>query len=337
MTVKNHYVVWIAECFSCQKDIIHALKKSSLAPHLTIFCSHHLLRPELQNIADYFLQQPDIQDSPNWLLQQCIEHNVDVLFCGKRTQFIEPFRQHFTQHGIQLITGALSSTDLEMIDNKFKFTEKCKALGLPYIPAIKVNSVQSLQYAILRSKQQFKEICAKPIHGVYGAGFVRLKDDIDYFQHFRSPYIANTQQFIEAYRQLKQPIDYLIMPYLNGEECSVDIACDQGKIIAQITRIKYQFYQECFLEHPCHKICIDLVQHFHCDGLINVQFKKDNQKKWHILEINARPAGGFAYSMHTGLNLIAELFSKKLAIPLQREQFFSVVKVLPLVQSFKLD
>lgn len=335
--MKDHYTVWIAESFSCQKDIIQALKDSSLASHLKIICSHHLLRPELQHIADLFIQQPDILDAAEWLLKQCIQFKVDLLFCGKKAHCIEPYREQFAKHNIQLITGAMSLQALEDIDDKFVFTEQCKALHLPYIPAIKADSSDTLKTAILQAKQQFSEICAKPVHGVYGFGFVRLKDDIDYFQHFKSPFIANTQQFIEAYAQLEQGIEYLIMPYLNGEECSVDIACHQGKILAQVTRIKYQFHQECFLQHPCHEICTQLVQHFNCDGLINIQFKKDQQQQWHILEINARPAGGFAYTLHTGVNLVAEIFAQKLSLNLQRENTISPIKVLPLVQSFKMD
>ena len=335
--MKNYFTVWIAESFSCQKDIIASLKNSNLAAQLYIICSHNLQRPELLDIADVFIHQPRIEESAEWLLEQCKLHNVDLLFCGKRAQYIEAYREQFEQHHIQLVTGALSFAELDMMDDKFVFTEKCKALNLPYIAAIKADSIDTLKSAISQVKQQFGEICAKPVHGVYGAGFVRLKDDIDYFQHFKAPFLANTQQFIEAYAQLEHGIEYLIMPYLNGDECSVDIACDHGKILAQVTRIKYQFHQVCFLDHPCHQICTQLVQHFNCDGLINIQFKQDQQQKWHILEINARPAGGFAYTQHTGVNLVAELFAQKLGLDLTRETHVSPVKVLPLVQSFKMD
>lgn len=335
--MKNYFTVWIAESFSCQKDIIAALKNSTLNTQLHIICSHNLQRPELLNIADLFIHQPPIEESAAWLLEQCIFHKVHLLFCGKRAQYIEPYREKFRQHNIQLVTGASSLAELELMDDKYAFTEKCKALNLPYIPAFKVDSTTSLKNAIETAQAQFGEICAKPVHGVYGAGFVNLKNDIDYFQHFKSPFVANTQQFIEAYAQLQQGIEYLIMPYLNGEECSVDIACDHGKVLAQVTRIKHQFHQVCFLDHPCHEICTQLVQHFNCDGLINIQFKQDQHQKWHILEINARPAGGFAYTQHTGVNLVAELFAQKLGLNLTREAPLSPVKVLPLVQSFKMD
>ena len=127
------------------------------------------------------------------------------------------------------------------------------------------------------------------------------------------------------------------MPFLQGQECSVDIACSNGKILALVTRIKFKFYQECYIEHPCHEICKILVEHFQCDGLINIQFKQDDHGVWHILEINPRPAGGFAYTQHTGINLIAELIAEKLHLILKSPVPTTLVQVLPIIQSIKME
>ena len=199
------------------------------------------------------------------------------------------------------------------------------------------NSTESLQIAINELQQQYSELCVKPVYGVYGAGFLRLQNHVNYFKTFESAFKCNTQQFIEAYSQQEKPIEYLVMPYLTGRECSVDIACSNGKIIAQVTRIKHDYFQECFLQHSCHQTCIDLVKLFQCDGLINIQFKQDQDLNWHILEINPRPAGGFAYSKHTGVNLVAELFAEKLNVQLQRNVTQSPVKAFPMSYSVKMD
>ena len=173
------------------------------------------------------------------------------------------------------------------------------------------------------------------MYGVYGSGFVQLLNEVSYFKQFQLNTQCNTQQFIEAYAQLDQPIEYLIMPFLTGQECSVDIACSHGEILALVTRIKFKFYQECYIEHPCHEIGKILVRHFQCDGLINIQFKQDDLGVWHILEINPRPAGGFAYTQHTGINLVAELIAEKLHLVLKRPVPTTVVQVLPIIQSIK--
>ena len=58
------------------------------------------------------------------------------------------------------------------------------------------------------------------MYGVYGAGFLRLQNHVNYFKTFESAFKCNTQQFIEAYSQQEKPIEYLVMPYLTGRECS---------------------------------------------------------------------------------------------------------------------
>ncbi|WP_407304542.1 ATP-grasp domain-containing protein [Acinetobacter sp.] len=287
--------------------------------------------------ADYFFQQPAVKDSSAWLLEQCKKHSIQLLFCGKHSQFIEQFREEFSRYDIQLVTGATGIHQHENINNKFLFGQICASLNLANICAAKVAHVNELKQAVNEYQQRYDTICAKPVYGVYGTGFVQLSDDLSYFTKFQSPTLCNTQQFIEAYAQLDPPIEYLIMPFLPGQECSVDIACSQGKILASVTRIKFKFYQECYIEHPCHDICKILVEHFQCDGLINIQFKQDAQGVWHILEINPRPAGGFAYTQHTGINLIAELIANKLHLVLKRRVPTAVVQVLPLIQSIKMD
>ena len=332
----QQYKIWIAECYSCQIDIIELLNNSNLSDQLIVYTSHSRNRPELVNLEHYF-EQPKISESAPWLLQKCIENNINILFAGKHSQYLESLRPEFEAHQITLITGAVNHDFHDLINNKYQFTLKCEAQNLPAIPARLANSTESLQIAIDELQQQHTELCVKPVYGVYGAGFLRLQNHVNYFKTFESAFKCNTQQFIEAYSQQEKPIKYLVMPYLAGRECSVDIACSNGKIIAQVTRIKHDYFQECYLEHPCHQTCIELVALFQCDGLINIQFKQDQDLNWHILEINPRPAGGFAYSKHTGVNLVAELFAEKLNLQLQRNEPQSPVKAFPLSYSVKMD
>lgn len=337
--------IWIAESYSCQKDIIALLKESSFSNQIKIIASHSLARPELEQSADVFVLQPAVTESATWLLEQCIEHRAQLLFCGKHGHVIEALRDRFDAHGIQLVTGAIGTAQHDSINDKYCFTQKCLAENLPAIPCEKVTNTAELKQAIQIYKTRYTQICAKPVHGVYGAGFVQLRDDVNYFKKFQSSTICNTQQFIEAYAQLEPAIDYMILPFLSGLECSVDIACDQGEILAQVTRIKFDFFQECYIQHPCHEICRILVKLFQCDGLINIQFKQDQDLNWHILEINPRPAGGFAYTAHTGINLVAELMAQKLGLALKRSIQVSnqsqvaqsvPIRVLPITTSIRV-
>lgn len=335
---KTHFKIWIAECYSCQIDVIELLKQSSLAPFLTIFCSHTRLRPELQTGADYFFQQPKLEQSANWLLEQCQQHQIDLVFCGKKGEIFEQYRSVFEQNQIQLVTGTLGSNAHAQINHKFQFTEKCQQFNLPVIPAQFVVDAQSLKAGIAAYQKQYSRICVKPVYGVYGLGFAELIDDLSYFRHFQQPDVCNTQQFIQAYQQQEKPPAYLVMPFIAGQECSVDVACHRGQVLALVTRVKFDFYQQCYTEHECHSIAKKLVDVFQCDGLINIQFRQDEQQNWHILEINPRPAGAFAYTQHTGINLVATLIAHKLNLPNQTSTVIQPnVRVLPMIKSKVID
>lgn len=329
--------IWIAECFSCQFDLIQLIKQHPQLKHLRVLSSHTQHRPELQQVSDLHLQQPSISQSALWLLEQCQKHQVSLLFCGKKSVHIEAEREKFVQANIQLVTGCIGVDNHHVIEDKFAFFQACQQQQFPVTPAIKVTQPKELTDAIAQLKTDYDSLCVKPVIGVYGFGFCRLKENASYFRHFEDPLVCQTQQFIDAYAAEATPRPYLVMPYLSGVECSVDIACSEGQILSQVTRIKHAAYQQCLTDGPCDHITTALVQSFRCDGLINIQFKQNQQGEWFILEINSRPAGGFAYSQHTGINLIADLIAHKLAINLNVQPITHSVWVRPMTTPLAVE
>lgn len=314
------YNILIAESYSCQRDLILNLIESSLRPYLKIYACHRQWRSDILDVADESFLAPQHDPIP-FILKFCLEHKISLVFCGKNTSIFEQQRALFEQQGIILITGATQPESIEQISNKALFTEMCEQQHLPVTPAVAAYNYAELQHGITEMQQRFPEqdVCVKPIYGVYAEGFFCLKQDAELFTQYKYPFVTTLQQFCEAYAALAVPIPYLVMPFLAGEECSVDISCSQGQVLAHATRIKRTGYQDITVDGPCDDICQRLVTLFQLDGLINIQLKQNDQQQWFILEINSRPAGGFAYSRPTGLNLIAELISHKLNLPFQRQ------------------
>ena len=60
--MQQQYKIWIAECYSCQIDIIELLNNSSLSEQCVVYTSHSRNRPELVNLTHYF-EQPKISES----------------------------------------------------------------------------------------------------------------------------------------------------------------------------------------------------------------------------------------------------------------------------------
>lgn len=309
------YNVLIAESFSCQRDILIHLKESWLRPHLQIFACHSIARAEILQNADHILPlMPKGDEAIDWLYQQCIEHDIHLVFIGKYSQRFEAQRARFEAQGIILVTGAIGVEQHQIINNKYDFTLKCQAQNLPIIPAYQFTTVAEFLQCHQLAAQQHPQhkLCAKPVHGVFAYGFIRFEANANFNGLFAVPLEINIKDFCEQYARLDTPPAYILMPYLTGQECSVDIACHQGKIISMAMRLKEGHRQQIRLNGECDALCHQLVELFDLDGLINIQFKQNEDQQWHILEINARPAGGFSYSIHTGLNLIADLVAYKL-------------------------
>lgn len=332
--------ILIAESFSCQRDLIVNLKNSALAPHLRVYASHSQNRHEILSNADVNLAPSPLGETAiDWTIEQCKQHQIKWVFVGKYCELYQKHVAQFAANGIHLITGATSLTTHQQLDDKYLFTQICQQHGLAVTPAYYFANASQLDQAYQQAQHDFPQyrLCAKPVKGVFGYGFVRFHDQASFNGLFHHPLEIPFTLFSEKYKALSQPPAYILMPYLAGQECSVDIACDQGAIISMATRIKEQSRQKISLKGDCDDICHQLVKIFGLDGLINIQFKQDENGVWHILEINARPAGGFGYSIHTGQNLIADLFSHKLNIPMGSSLAQQQIYVFPFTSSLSQE
>lgn len=332
--------VLIAEGFSCQREVILLLRKANFFNRLRITASHSQHRPEIFDVADssFILDYSKFKNSQDYvqqILDYCVESETKIVFAGKYTKQYEKMRSAFEEKGIELFTGAIGVENQQIIKDKMAFTVECQKLGLPVTPAVEFNSVEELQEKIAELKPIYGQLSVKPAEGVYGYGFLELNDDISLYDQLNKQYVCRTEQFVQAYAELEVKPKYLLMPFLSGKECSVDIACNHGEILSKATRTKQGDHQEIQLKHEVDAVCAQLVKRFNCHGLINIQFRKDTNGVWHILEINARPAGGFAYSAAANLNLVAHLFKSvfsEILVPCPVTNHFQVKSISSVVR-----
>lgn len=101
----------------------------------------------------------------------------------------------------------------------------------------------------------------------------------------------------------ERPIPMLLMPYLSGQEYSIDVVCEYGEVLAAVTRHKTGKIQHVGYEQDVMEVVIPLIKAFGCDGIVSVQTKADDDGQHRVLEINSRPSGGIGYTAHSGINL----------------------------------
>ena len=325
--------VWLAEGQSSQRDMLASLQslKSNSNTPFRVIASHRHQRPEIFEFADNSYYEPsrstgtnEVNDSeqvnaepllPRWqfVLEQAQKNHVKVLLTGRNSIDYEAHRDAFVAAGIRLLTGATSVSALERIEDKFAFMQHCHAHDIPVATAWRFDNTDELN--TLLAKHGHQPLCVKPVTGIFAQGFWRLdtgKDEnmrYDSFEHlyFTEEKKINTEQFIAAYERSRmvqeQPIPMLLMPYLAGQEYSIDVVCEQGEVLAAVTRHKTGKIQHIGYDTSVMAVVIPLIKAFGCDGIVSVQTKADDNGQHRALEINSRPSGGIGYTAHSGVDL----------------------------------
>ncbi|MGO2278518.1 MULTISPECIES: ATP-grasp domain-containing protein [unclassified Psychrobacter] len=320
---------WLAEGQSSQRDMlesVQALKSKSTTP-FQVIASHRHDRPEIFEFADMVYREPSesITDTetqmtsepaiPRWqfVLEHAQKHNVKVLLTGRNGIDYEAHREKFDAAGIRLLTGATSVAALESIDDKFAFMQHCHTHNIPVADAWRFDNAVELEALLAEHGDQ--PLCVKPVVGIFAQGFWRLdtgKADSTAYDSFEHLYFTegkkiNTAQFVNAYTNSQmvreRPIPMLLMPYLSGQEYSIDVVCEYGEVLAAVTRHKTGKIQHIGYDQSVMDVVIPLIRAFGCDGIVSVQTKADSSGQHRVLEINSRPSGGIGYTSHSGIDL----------------------------------
>ena len=329
-TVKKEVAVaaWLAEGQSSQRDMLASLQslKAQSTPTFTVIASHRHDRQEIFEFADKVYREPilstvanesdvDNADLARWqfVLEHAKQNDVKVLLTGRNGIAYEAHRELFNEAGIRLLTGATSVAALEVIDDKFAFMQQCQAHHIPVAKAWRFDNTDEL--TSLLATHHHQPLCVKPVSGIFAQGFWRLDgasengEHYDSFEHlyFTDDKNINTEQFVNAYRHSQmvheRPIPMLLMPFLSGREYSIDIVCEDGEVLAAITRHKTGKIQHIGYNESVMDVVIPLIKAFNCDGIVSVQTKENDEGQHCVLEINSRPSGGIGYTTHSGVDL----------------------------------
>ena len=309
-------MIWFLEGLSSQRDMILGAR-DALPRDVKIFASHRQDRPEITRTADISLKEPeDVRERIDWVLEAAGEHGIKVIQIGRGGRPFEAARGRFESKGLQLVTGGLSPETFDLVEDKGRFTIEAERAGLPCVPAIAVADADALADAFA-TLAAHGEVCVKPAVGIYGQGFWKLKAGIEPFRCFAHPETREVDftTYLHAYSALAERPLLLVMPYLSGSECSVDIVCEAGRAVAYVGRRKQGLYQSFERESGAVELALKAAAHFQCDGVVNVQTRDDADGNARLLEINPRYSGGIGYTREAGVNLPGIFAARRLGLP----------------------
>lgn len=324
-------MIWFLEGQSSQRDILIGAREA-LPANVRIFASHRQDRPEITAQADVSFQEPlDNETRIDWVIATALEHGIKVILAGRIGSYYEAARERFDAAGLQLVTGGMSMETFDNVDDKSRFTAEAERAGLACIPAVTVSNARELAAAYETLSSQ-GEVCIKPVVGIYGQGFWRFKADVDPFRCLENPDAREVdfETYLNIYKSGAERAPMLVMPYLPGSECSVDMVCEAGKPAAFVGRRKQGVHQTFERESAAVELALKAAAHFKCDGLVNVQTRDDQDGVPHLLEINPRYSGGIGYTRATGVNLAGIFAARRLGLPEPAVQWVNDVRVKPI-------
>jgi len=194
-----------------------------------------------------------------------------------------------TQVYNKLSKHSLSVPKYFEVTNSNEFKKAIKNLGYPkkpicFKPSKLISSGGSKGFRILRKKNSLKKIILdkKP-----GSLDIDLSSALRFFQENKAK--------------------FLVMEYFPGEEYSVYILAENGKMLGCVpilrTRVEQGFAFEAIVKQnrQVENLCKKLVKLFDSHYLLNVQIKLSN-KTPKIIEINPRIAGAVSLPVAAGIN-----------------------------------
>lgn len=252
------------------------------------------------------------------------EHGIDALWVRDSAVYADALAQ------LDCTVHAPATPDVfRLVDDKAKFDE-WMGNDPTRAEATEVRGPRAVRREYKRRRKLGQEVCIKPVVGVNGLGYWHLREDTvlafsDPDRRRMHPETYFTELRLEAKRQrrkkkaglkgfLKRLAFWreenvkrlLMMEWLPGPEVSIDVLCWQGQPLVHAARTKLveKDAQRITDDHPMAEHARMLAEKLGFHGIVSVQYRRDKDGNWRILEINPRPAGGSIYSEDTGFRVI---------------------------------
>lgn len=240
-------------------------------------------------------------------LDFCRRHRIDVLIPPRRLAALAGRSDEFAAAGTRLMCSPPAA--IEVLTSKTRTYEAARAAGVPVPPWRSVRDAAEFRAAVAELSADGERVCFKPA-GEYSAfGFRILDDGPLRIRDLLAPPVplasvgAVADALARAADEGEAVPEFLVMPYLEGPEVSVDcLSAPGGRPLAAIARSKEGRYRLLLDDPGMTAIARRLVEHFGLAYLSNVQLRHRAGRPV-LLEANPRASAGIFQTAFTGVNL----------------------------------
>ena len=251
-------------------------------------CDEWHREPEKISDADYV----------DFCLNFCREHDVDIFIPRRNLTAIAGRVDDFNQRGVKVLVGRdaqlMTTLDDKVATYEFITAGKLNEIIPPYKIAATFDEFNRAYDALKTSDNR---ICYKLVADEGALTFRVIDDSIEKISALHN--MPNMKVTRDAAQKILSRYDFkiplIVMPYLSGQEVSVDcLATSQGNIIIPRFKTNHR-YSEIKFDAAIINVAEKILSLMKFDVPINIQFRMDGGKLY-LLEINPRMSGGLQLS-----------------------------------------
>ncbi|MCE6957762.1 ATP-grasp domain-containing protein [Cereibacter sphaeroides] len=314
--------VWFTMGLSNTEDAIRLLREHPDTSRYRIVASHANGLAARRLPADLILEEPIRKKDPaayaDWVIGQALREGVDLVVAQGQALALAGEEARFRAEGITLLVPA-SRDILDLLDDKMAFVRDLASAGVPTHAALPFRTLEEFDAALGEIRQDPRGrhgLCAKPVSGIYAAGFRRLREDDHALARILGQcpdgdeltgdglFDIDLGAYRDALARSPQDREMMLMSYLPGEERSVDFTARDGRLVAAVARVKRGSFQDLETEGPAIDMARVLAARYRLNGQCNLQTRNCDGAAV-PLEINPRMSGAMALSCLAGPNLPA--------------------------------
>lgn len=303
--------IWFNRTYATTYWVVDMLRHNPSGVPVRIVATHADDSSPVMATADETEPEPDLlgNDYVDWALTFCRRHDVDVFIPRLNALDIARRVDEFTAQGMAVMVSQAAA--IELLADKGMTYRSAQRCGIPVPPWRIADTAQELKaaYAELRDELQPGErLCLKPTVGVGAEGFRIFDDRPLAMRDLLAPPAARVSlrevvsAISSAHRAGRATPTFMLMPYLDGPEVSVDCLSRTGRLLAAVPRAKRARSSAIIDDPAATGIAERVVSAHRLSYLTNTQ-----TRMWRgspvLLETNTRMSGGLFQTMSTGANL----------------------------------
>ncbi len=328
--------IWFNHWFSAAYNIIELLKQDN--PDFYIIGSNEKLHSPISVVCDEWYKEPLLKGTEyvDFCVDFCKQHEIQAFLPRREMLSISQRKRDFEEIGTKVMVEDYEKS--RSLNYKDQAYEILKRLGVSSIPDYYiVRTVKDFENAYNTLAERYREVCIKFVYDEGGKSF-RLIDNnrCGYAALFKKQNTRMTYQAIVdalSERDLFSPL--MVMPYLSGDEISVDcLDTEQGLIMLPRIKDATRIERMCF-DNEILSLTEEVYNAISLKWPCNIQFKKLDGKSY-FLEVNTRMSGGVQMAcLATGVNIpsiaVNKLLGKELPWKIDRRECFITHVETPIV------